>query len=173
MNQLPLILACLACGAVGSVAGTLLLSPNDSPSGTSDSEVTELRAELAQVRSAARADREKFEERLARMEEEASLVSPTLTRTSVPQHTANNISDDNVPVLASNADIRIGNSVIPPEQFEAWVQRASESIEERKQQERDQERLIREGERIEEQVAKLTTDLGLDQRQQPEFRRYL
>ncbi|MDF1837354.1 MAG: hypothetical protein P1V35_05760 [Planctomycetota bacterium] len=173
MKALPLILACLGSGFAGAATLNLLNPSEAQAEGDSSELIATLRGEFAALQDQSAAERKSLEDRLIRMEEEALLVSPVQERSFVPDRLDANISDGNLPVSASTEAIRIGNSVIPPEDFEAWVARASESIAARKQAERDQERAIRDGERTEEQIAKLTTELGLDQRQQSEFRRHL
>ncbi|MFT4648577.1 MAG: hypothetical protein ACI9X4_001802 [Glaciecola sp.] len=173
MKTLPIILACIGSGFAGA-ASLNLLTPSTAPADGNQTElIATLRGEIAAFQDQSRADRESLEDRLARMEDDQQLVAPNFERSFVPDRRDENISDGNLPLDASSQAIRIGNSTIQPEQFEAWVRRASASIEAQKQADRDQERLIREGERTEERIAKLTTDLGLDQHQQSEFRRHL
>ncbi len=172
MKALPLILACLGSGVAGGAA-LIALTPNEAQTGSGQDEMlSELREEIVGLREQNRLIQESLEERLARMENETQLIAPVLERSFVPEESTGTISDGNLPVASPKA-IQIGDSVIQPEQFEAWVQRASESLAAKRKAEKDQERSIREGERVEEQIAKLTTDLGLDQHQQSEFRRHL
>lgn len=173
MKTLPLILACLGSGFAGAATLNLLTpAPAQAESNQEDALAT-LRGELSALQEQGRSEREALEDRLARMEEEALLVSPVQIRNLVPDNSGQAINDGNVPMGTSSQAIRIGNSVVQPAQFEAWVRRASESIAAQEKAQRDQDRSIREGERIEDQIAKLTTDLGLDQHQQSEFRRHL
>ncbi|MCP5024048.1 MAG: hypothetical protein GY930_20060 [bacterium] len=172
MKALPLILACFGSGIAGGVALKAITPAEAQADSGQEDLLASLRDEIVGLRDQSRMDREDFEERLARMENETLLVSPAQERSFVPEESTGSITDGNLP-LASSKAIQIGNSVIQPEQFEAWVQRASESLAAKKKTVRDQERSVREGERMEVQIAKLTTDLGLDQHQQSEFRRHL
>lgn len=172
MKALPIILACLGSGAAGGLALTAIAPVEAQADSGQEDLLASLRDEIIGLREQSQMDREDFEDRLTRMENDAMLVAPTQERSFVPDDSNGSITDGNLP-LASSKAILIGNSVIQPEQFEAWVQRASDSLAAKKKADRDQERAIREGERIEEQIAKLTTDLGLDQHQQSEFRRHL
>lgn len=172
MKTLPLILVCLASGAVGATA-THFLNPAQKPAGTSES-VADLRDAIASLRSDMQSRDETIRTlsaSLDRMESEASLVGFMPERTQVPK-SSDEPRGDAIPAAVGSQRIQIGDTVIPQAQFENWVRQASDNIREQERLQREAERKIREGERTEERIAQLTTELGLDVRQQSEFRRF-
>ncbi len=171
MKTLPLILACLASGVVGSAA-THYLSPAASSSDSSET-VAELQEALDELRTEMRSRGDSMRDladAVERMESETQLVPFIAERTAVPDVITG--GDEVAAIDASTEAIQIGETRISQAQFENWVRQANESIRAQERIERDEERRIREGERVEERVAALTTELGLDAHQQSEFRRH-
>ncbi len=171
MKTLPLLLACLASGVVGSAA-THFLAPEAAPSDSSDT-VAQLQEALDNLRSEMR-DRGDSMRDLAdaveRMENETQLIPFVAERTAVPEVVTS--GDQIAAIDASTEAIQIGENRISQAQFETWVRQANDNIRAQERAQREEERKIREGERTEERVAALTTELGLDAHQQSEFRRH-
>ena len=171
MKTLPLILACLGSGVVGSVA-THYVTPAQS-TGDSNETVAELQSALEALRNEMQ-DRGDSVRALAdavdRMENETQLVPFVPERTAVPDVVTG--GDEIAAVDATSEAITIGETRVSQAQFERWVKQANDNIRAQERAEREEERRIRDGERIEERVASLTTELGLDAVQQSEFRRH-
>jgi hypothetical protein len=160
--QIPLILAVgFAAGGIGAVAATAL-RPESAP--TTGASALDPTSDIdAQLRA--------FGEVSARIEERLTKLEAAVAM-SVPTHVRMPAAVDNEPVdleaLVADAVAKLNTAptgaVVAPE-FRKQVEAVIQLGREEERQKREQERLAREAQLLEDRLAKLQTDLGLDGRQ--------
>ncbi len=164
MSQvLPIVLvSSLLAGGVGAVASTMLTSkPNIAAADTQVSQADgDLLAELRTLSEQNRA----IQERLAALEVGSGLAPIAgATRTDAMAVTPSNLKEAVRDVMASiNPD---GGPAAGSTQLAAAVESVIEQREERERLQKEQERADAAVKRLEDRLAKLQTDLGLDQSQ--------
>ncbi|MEZ5975284.1 MAG: hypothetical protein R3F33_18200 [Planctomycetota bacterium] len=157
MKTLPLILTCLASGAVGAGATHFLAQPAPTQA-SGDFESIEARlSSLSQALNTRDGAIEELKRELRRVQDESELVGYMPERTSVPQ---------DLPVTAVQGDaiversgmVEIAGQSISVADFDKMIRNSQARIREQERIEREQERAVAEGERIETRVAALATN---------------
>jgi len=161
--QLPLTLAIgLVAGGVGAVAATALRP--EPPAQTTGVAALDPRSDIdSQLRTLNEVSA-RIEERLTKLEAAVSMSAPTQVR--MPASLGNEPVD--LESLVAEAVARLNTAptgaVVAPD-FRKQVEAVIELGREEERQKRDQVRLAREAQMLEDRLAKLQTDLGLDGRQ--------
>lgn len=140
------VVVALAAGVLGAV----VVSPGDAPGGVDGVDIHELQTEIDQL---ARAN-ERLVERLDTLESRPPIVQMATPTQALAAETVREVEEE--PTHAAAAPVT--NPVVLKEQ----VSSALEAIRADEERERDEEREKRRQERFEEQLAKLSKDLGLN-----------
>jgi hypothetical protein len=160
--QIPLILAVgFAAGGIGAVAATAL---RPEPAQTAGASALDPTSDIdAQLRTFSEVSA-RIEARLTKLEAAVAMAVPTQVRMPA---TVNNEPVD-LEAMIADAVAKLNTAptgaVVAPE-FRKQVEAVIELGREEERQKREQERLAREAQMLEDRLAKLQTDLGLDGRQ--------
>lgn len=160
-NPLPIVLvSSLLAGGVGAVAGSTILSPAPTAAETNTAVGADLSSELKDLQ----AQNRELSNRLKTLEDRESLA-PLASPGRVAADGANlNLEEAVRGVLEEMNGDGTGLVAATPS-MQAAVESVLEMREQRERQERDQRRAEAEEKRIEDRLAKMQTELGLDQNQ--------
>lgn len=163
-TQLPLTLAVgLLAGGVGAVAASALRPEPAAPPSDAGAPLDPNADLSTQLRTLTELNA-RLEERLGKLETTVAMAAPAQVR--VPAAVGNEPVDLEALVAAAVAKLNTtptGTAVTPD--FRKQVEAVIELGREEERAKREQERLAREAQMLEDRLAKLQTDLGLDNRQ--------
>jgi len=164
-NQVILALAAgLVAGGVGAVATSALMPAPGAPAPGNTAAVLEPGGDVSEQLRALTDAQSQVLERLAKLEANASMAAPTQIR--MPASAGNEPVDLDALVAAAVAKLNTAPSgtVVTPD-FRKQVEAVIAMSEEEERLKREQERILREAQLLEDRLARLQSDLGLDSRQ--------
>jgi len=166
-NTLPILLgASLFAGGAGAVATTVLLSPQGGPQ-AGPTTVEGGNSEVLAAIDVLREENRTIIDRVAALELSGELAPVGASRTAATAGRGE-IEDIVKDILGAYAPGEGGIAATP--EMQLAVESVLDMREERQRQEREQKRIEADAKRLEDRLAKLQTDLGLDQSQMNSMR---